>query len=49
MIDSLKTVAAGVGGVGITWVEALPVYLRIAIGIASLVYVCAKTYKLLKK
>ena len=48
MVDSLKTVAVAAGGMGATWLEALPVYIRIAVGIASLVYVCAKTYKLLK-
>ena len=49
MLDSLKTVSAGVTGIGITWVEWLPVAVRVAVGIATFVYICAKAYNEIKK
>ena len=49
MIDSLKTVAAGAGGITVTWIEWLPIAVRIAVGIATFAYVCVKIYKETKR
>ena len=49
MIDSLKTVAVSATGIGVTWIEWLPVAVRVAVGIASFVYICAKIRNELKK
>tara|TARA_R100001594_G_scaffold129201_2_gene167738 strand:- start:320 stop:469 length:150 start_codon:yes stop_codon:yes gene_type:complete len=49
MADSLKTVAVSATGIGVTWVEWLPVAVRIAVGIASFVYICLKIRNELKK
>ena len=38
MIDSLKTMAISVTGIGVTWIEWLPVVVRVLVGLASLVY-----------
>ena len=45
MIDSLKTVATGVGGMTITWIDWLPVAVRVGVGIATIIYIGVKTYK----
>tara|TARA_R110002020_G_scaffold84526_1_gene209311 strand:- start:531 stop:680 length:150 start_codon:yes stop_codon:yes gene_type:complete len=49
MIDSLKTIAVSVTGIGVTWVEWLPVTVRALVGIASFVYICIKIKNELKK
>ena len=49
MIDSLKTIAAGAGGITITWIEWLPVAVRVGVGIATIIYIGVKTYKEYKK
>ena len=49
MIDSLKTTMAGAGGVVVTWMEWLPMVIRILVGLATFVYICVKIYKLMKK
>ena len=49
MVDSLKTVAAGATGIGVTWIEWLPVAVRVAVGIATFVYICDKAYNEIKK
>jgi len=49
MLDSLKTVTAGAGGVTITWLEWLPMVVRVAVGIATFVYICVKIYKEIKR
>jgi hypothetical protein len=49
MIDSIKILTAGAGGITITWIEWLPVAVRAAVGIATFVYICVKTYKELKR
>ena len=49
MINSLKTMAASVTGIGVTWVEWLPVTVRVAVGIASFVYICIQIKNELKK
>ena len=42
MLDSLKTVSVSVTGIGVTWIEWLPVAVRVLVGLASFVYICAK-------
>ena len=49
MVDSLKTVAAGAGGVTVTWLEWLPVAVRVLVGLATFVYICVKIYKQIKE
>ncbi len=49
MVDSLKTVTAGAGGVTITWLEFLPMMVRVAVGVATFVYICVKIYKEIKR
>jgi hypothetical protein len=48
-MDSLKTVAAGAGGITVTWIEWLPIAVRIAVGIATFAYICVKIYKETKR
>ena len=48
-LDTLKTLGVGAGGMGVTWIEWLPPTVRIAVGVASFVYICVKTLKLLKE
>jgi len=49
MVDSLKTVTAGASGVVITWLEWLPMAVRVAVGLATFIYICVKTYKEIKR
>ena len=49
MADSLKTMAVSVTGIGVTWIEWLPVVVRVAVGIASFVYLFVKIHNELKK
>ena len=49
MIDSLKTVAVSATGIGVTWIEWLPVAVRVAVGVASFVYICVQIKNELKK
>ena len=49
MIDSLKTMAVIVTGMGITWIDWLPVTIRVLVGLASLVYLFLKIHNELKK
>ena len=48
VIDSLKTSMVGVGGMTVTWMEWLPLVVRIAVGIATFVYLAVKIYKELR-
>lgn len=48
MIDSLRTTSAGVGGMVVTWMEWLPMMVRVLVGFATFVYICLKIYKLMK-
>ncbi len=43
--DSIKTLTASVGGLTVTWMEILPVAVRVLVGIATFVYICVKIYK----
>ena len=49
MIDSLKTATASATGISITWIEWLPVTIRVMVGLATFVYICAKAYNEIKK
>ena len=49
MIDSLKTMAISITGMGVTWIEWLPVVVRVLVGLASLVYLFIKIHNELKK
>ena len=48
MVDSLRTVTAGASGMVVTWMEWLPMLVRVLVGLATFVYICLKIYKLLK-
>ena len=48
MVDSIRPLLAGVGGVTVTWLEWLPVVVRELVGLATFVYICVKIYKLAK-
>ncbi len=48
MIDSIRPLIAGVGGMTVTWMEWLPMVIRILVGLATFVYICVKIYKLMK-
>tara|TARA_Y100000361_G_C10975728_1_gene246361 strand:- start:39 stop:188 length:150 start_codon:yes stop_codon:yes gene_type:complete len=49
MVDSLKTSAASITGISVTWIEWLPVVVRVAVGLATFVYICVKVYNEIKK
>ena len=48
MIDSLKTTTAGTSAMVVTWMEWLPVAVRVMVGVATFLYICLKIYKLMK-
>ena len=48
MIDSVRTLTAGVGGIAVSWMEWLPIVVRIMVGLATFIYICMKIYKLMK-
>ena len=49
MIDSLKTTTAGTGALVISWVEWLPIAVRVLVGVVTFFYICLKIYKLMKR
>jgi len=49
MIDSIKTTTAGTGALVLSWVEWLPLAVRVLVGVATFIYICLKIYKLLEK
>ena len=49
MVDSLKTMAVSATGLGVTWIEWLPVTVRVLVGLASLIYVFIKIHNELNK
>ena len=49
MLDSLKTVFAGATGITVTWMEWLPVAVRVLVGLATFAYICVKIYKETKR
>ena len=49
MIESVKTTTAGVSGMAITWIEWLPVVVRVLVGLATVLYILIKAYKEYKR
>tara|TARA_B100000925_G_C21846423_1_gene403882 strand:- start:368 stop:517 length:150 start_codon:yes stop_codon:yes gene_type:complete len=49
MIESLKTTTAGASGMAITWIEWLPVVVRVLVGLATVLYILIKAYKEYKR
>lgn len=49
MIDSLKTTTAGTSAMVVTWMEWLPITVRVMVGVATFIYILVKIYKLLEK
>lgn len=49
MLDTLKITSAGASGAVVTWLEFLPVMVRIGVGIATIIYIGIKAYKEYKK
>ena len=47
-MDTLKTTSTGLSGVLVTWIEWLPVIVRVLVGLATFVYLCVQIYKLVK-
>ena len=48
MIDSLKTTSAGISGIIVTWVDWLPMAIRVLVGIATFVYIIVKIIREIK-
>ena len=49
MIDSLKTIGVSATGIGVTWIEWLPVTVRVLVGLATLIYIFLKIHNEIKK
>jgi hypothetical protein len=49
MVDTLRTTTAGAGGIIVTWVEFLPIAVRVLVGLATFCYICVKIYRLLDR
>ena len=48
-MDILKTMGVSITGIGVTWIEWLPVTVRVLVGLASFVYLFLKIHNELKK
>ena len=48
MIDSLRTTTIGFTGLGVTWLEWLPITVRIMVGLVTFVYIIVKIIKEVK-
>jgi len=49
MIDSLKTTFVGLTGMSVTWLEWMPIVVRILVGLATFIYLIVKIKNELKK
>jgi|19_taG_2_1085344.scaffolds.fasta_scaffold80148_2 hypothetical protein len=49
MDTTISKVALGVGGIGVTYLEFIPFWLRAFTSIAIIAKICASTYKTLKE
>ena len=49
MVETMKTNLDEVTGISVTWIEWLPVTVRVLVGLASFVYICVKIKNELKK
>ena len=48
MIESVKTTTAGISGMLVTWMEWLPVAVRVLVGVATFVYIIVKIVREIK-
>ncbi len=48
MVDSVKTTFVGMTGMSVTWLEWMPVVIRILVGLATFIYLLVKIRKELK-
>tara|TARA_Y100001937_G_scaffold120201_1_gene177111 strand:+ start:2933 stop:3094 length:162 start_codon:yes stop_codon:yes gene_type:complete len=48
MVESLKTTTAGISGMIVTWMEWLPMLVRVLVGLATFVYICVKVVREIK-
>jgi|TARA_R100001530_G_scaffold3566_7_gene5217 hypothetical protein len=48
MLDSLKTITAGMGGVGVWWIDGISPIIQLLISLFTLAYICLKVMKELK-
>ena len=44
-----KTLMVSLSGLTVTWIEWLPVAVRVMVGLATFIYICLKIYKLYNK
>ena len=49
MLDTLKIAASSTGGIWITYLEAVPIVVRVMVGLATFAYILVKTKKLLEE
>ena len=49
MVEAMKTNLVAVTGISVTWIEWLPVTVRVLVGLASFIYICVKIKNELKK
>ena len=48
MIESVKTTTAGISGMLVTWMEWLPMAVRVLVGLATFVYIIVKIVREIK-
>jgi hypothetical protein len=48
VLDSLRTTTAGVSGIIVTWMEWLPMVVRILVGLATFIYIIVKIVREIK-
>tara|TARA_Y100001938_G_C8099184_1_gene440300 strand:+ start:623 stop:784 length:162 start_codon:yes stop_codon:yes gene_type:complete len=48
MLDSLRTTTAGVSGMIVTWMEWLPMVVRVLVGLATFIYIMVKIVREIK-
>jgi len=44
-----RILMASLSGITVTWIEWLPVAVRVLVGLATFAYICLKIYKLYNK
>ena len=48
MLDTLKTATVGMGGCWISFLEIVPPFVSVLVGIATFIYMCIKIFKEIK-
>tara|TARA_B100000131_G_C18010235_1_gene570163 strand:+ start:399 stop:560 length:162 start_codon:yes stop_codon:yes gene_type:complete len=48
VLDSLRTTTAGVSGMIVTWMEWLPMVVRVLVGLATFIYIMVKIVREIK-